>query len=420
MVAEKLASLSPNLREEVDEQMKKFLCDKDPCVMATTLNYFGDVCKADPIRYKNLISSFVVILKQVIENKLPKDFSYHRMPAPWIQIKILSILSFLGQYDQSASEEMYKVLEQVLRRADDIGINIGYAIVYQCLNTICTIYPSEHLIELASKTISRFIVSDSRNLKYIGITGLARIVQINPKYALTNQEIIVNSMEDQDMTIRSKLIDLLFRMANTQNAKVITERLMNYLAQTTGEANEGMRKDLVNKIYEIAEKLSPGKAWYIQTINQLFQSAGELITMELTHNYMRLISEWEDSDAQEYREYTLTLYTDYLRNSSTLADPLMQVIAYLSGEYAPAICKSRIIINQWGRRPRSPTSSSCSPSGWATSSTSQRPSPGSCPPSSNSTGPSPSLPSSPSTLSSPSSPHPRTPNSSKGPTNTWL
>ena len=51
---------------------------------------------------------------------------------------------------------MYEILGQCLRRVDDAGINNGYAIVFQCLKTICIIYPNSHLIELTSTTISRF------------------------------------------------------------------------------------------------------------------------------------------------------------------------------------------------------------------------------------------------------------------------
>jgi AP-4 complex subunit epsilon-1 len=73
--------------------MKKQLCDKDPAVMCASLNYFIDQVKIRPQDYKDMLNSFIVILKQVIEHRLPRDFDYHRVPAPWIQTKILEILS---------------------------------------------------------------------------------------------------------------------------------------------------------------------------------------------------------------------------------------------------------------------------------------------------------------------------------------
>ena len=117
----------------------------------------------EPDKYKDLVTPLIVILKQVIEHKLPRDYDYHRFPASWIQVIILEILSILVRDAQIYSENMYEIIGQCLRRADDTGINIGYAIVYQCLKTICTIYPNQHLIELASNTISRILFSDNPN-----------------------------------------------------------------------------------------------------------------------------------------------------------------------------------------------------------------------------------------------------------------
>jgi AP-4 complex subunit epsilon-1 len=45
-------------------------------------------------------------------------------------MKILEILGHLGADDKTSSESMYEILTTVLKRADDTGINIGYALVY--------------------------------------------------------------------------------------------------------------------------------------------------------------------------------------------------------------------------------------------------------------------------------------------------
>jgi AP-4 complex subunit epsilon-1 len=67
---------------------------------------------------------------------------------------------------------MYEIISTVMKRSDDSAINVGYALVYQCLRTITQIYPSQALIDLATLTISRFLSSSSKNLKYMGIMGL--------------------------------------------------------------------------------------------------------------------------------------------------------------------------------------------------------------------------------------------------------
>ena len=149
--------------------------------MAATLPLFYNMIQDDPLQFKDLVPSFVVILKQIIEHRLPRDFDYHRIPSPWIQMGLLKILGLLGRGDQAASEGMYEIIADCMKRADT-GINVGYAIVYETINTVTTIYPNTTLMDAAASAISRFIRSDSHNLKYIGIKGLASIVKDHPQY----------------------------------------------------------------------------------------------------------------------------------------------------------------------------------------------------------------------------------------------
>lgn len=68
------------------------LCDNDPGVMAAALCPLFDLIIIDVNSYKDLVTSFVSILKQVIEGRLPKGYDYHHMPAPFIQVSSQALI----------------------------------------------------------------------------------------------------------------------------------------------------------------------------------------------------------------------------------------------------------------------------------------------------------------------------------------
>jgi AP-4 complex subunit epsilon-1 len=56
--------------------------------MGATLCPLFDLISVDVNSYKDLVVSFVNILKQVAERRLPKGYDYHQMPAPFIQVSL--------------------------------------------------------------------------------------------------------------------------------------------------------------------------------------------------------------------------------------------------------------------------------------------------------------------------------------------
>ena len=249
---------------------------------------------------------------------------------------LLKLLAILGRGDQASSEGMYEVLVDVMRRADT-GINVGYALVYEAVNAVTAIYPNPLLLDAAATAISRFIRSDSHNLKYIGIKGLAIIVKDYPKYAADHQLAVIDCLEDRDETLKRKTLDLLFRMTNSVNVEFIVEKLLLFLKSAS---DDYFRTDLVSQITQCAERYAPSNAWYVQTVVRVFESAGDKVKSSVAQTLLQLIAEGHDDDEDEEEDDPTTelrtgAVEDFLSLSEKpdLPDVLAQSIAWVLGEY---------------------------------------------------------------------------------------
>jgi len=329
--------LSPDVvsEDELYEKIRKVLCDRDPSVMGSCLNVILAMATKDTTRLKDLIPSLVSILKQIGEHRLPTDFDYHRVPAPWMQIRLVRILSLLGQADASASSGMYEIIFDTMKKAD-IGINAGYAIVYECIKCITKIYPNTKLLDAAADAISRFIESRSHNLKYLGVTGLAMIVESHPQYAAQHQMSVMDCLEDRDETLQRKTLDLLYRMTNPVNVEFITDKLLDFLRGTT---DLFLKQQLTTRVCSVAERYAPSNAWYIKTITQLFEVSGDMVDVQVAQNLMSLIAEGTGDSEEEdmlLRQTAVELYVQLLKDKPSVKLPkiLLETMAWCLGEYA--------------------------------------------------------------------------------------
>lgn len=312
---------------------RQALCDRDPSVMGASLGLFQDVILNDVEGQRDLLPSLVLILKQIVEHRLSRDFDYHRVPAPWLQIKLLKLVAILGADNKAMTEKCVEVLEEVIKRADS-GLNIGHAVVFEAINTITSIYPVPSLIELAADAISKFLASNSSNLRYLGITALSRIVKIDRKYAQEHQGTVIACLEDADDTIRRKTLSLLIAMCNERNVEVIVQRLTKYLA---GSTDQFLRRELVRNICDLAERFSAGAQWYVETMNKILDIGAEHVQQSTIQGLLKLIAEGEGEDEAEdaeLRAFCVETYfaiTDHSDKNIPMA--LYEVAAWVMGEY---------------------------------------------------------------------------------------
>jgi len=298
MALHRFHQIEPECVAHLAEKIRRALCDRDPAVMGASVCLLHDLARETPHKFKDLVPSLVSILKQITEHRLPREFDYHRMPAPWVQLRLLRLLSLLGHGDQASSEGMYEILLDTMRRSDT-GINVGYAVMYECVRTVTHIYPNATLLDAAAASIARFVKSENHNLKYLGITGLADIVKDHPKYASEHQLAVIECLEDRDETLRRKTLDLLYRMINPVNVEFIVAKLLTFLESTS---DEYLRKDLVGRVTTSAERFAPSNAWYVRTVTKVLEVAGSLVQSEVASNLMVLIAEGSGEDEAQDHE----------------------------------------------------------------------------------------------------------------------
>lgn len=121
------------------------------------------------------------------------------------------------------------------------------------------------------------------------------------------------------------------------------EKLLSYLKEAPIESS--VRKDLVLKINSLGEKYSPSKNWYVRTINKLYEMGGDLITADLSNKFIQSISDYEkEIDGEKFRESTVKIYMKILKKNPQIPDAMMQVIAWILGEYAAKMSNQKKMI----------------------------------------------------------------------------
>ena len=309
------------------------LCDRDPAVMGASLALFYDVCLHDPAANRDLVPSFVSILKQIMEHRLARDYDYHRVPAPWMQIKLLKLIALLAADDTALSQRASEALGEVIKRADT-GLSIGHAVVYECVSTITSISPLPELIEAAAECTSKMLSSQSSNLRYLGITALSRIVKIDTRYAQEHQGIVINCLEDSDDAIRRKTLALLFAMCNENNVEAISGRLLKFLS---GATDIYLRQYLVKSLCNVAERFAPTNEWYIGTMNRLLELAPEHVASTTVQGMLRIIAEGDGEDEAADAQFRTQCVENYFALAESpdrpLSNQLYQVISWVIGEY---------------------------------------------------------------------------------------
>lgn len=112
--------------------------------------------------------------------------------------------------------------------------------------------------------LKNFVEDCDQNLKYLGLAGLRDLMKFAPQVVKKNKHLVLKCLQDPDVSIRLRALDLLEGIVSVENLVLIVDRLSKEAMETE---DPHYRDEIVNKIIILCSKdkfkLVKNFAWYV-------------------------------------------------------------------------------------------------------------------------------------------------------------
>jgi AP-1 complex subunit gamma-1 len=147
---------------------------------------------------------------------------------PFLQVKLLRVLTILGEKNDEASEAMNDVLAQVATNTET-NRNAGNAILYECVKAIMTVESEPGLKVLAVNILGRFLLNRDNNIRYVALNSLSNVVSEDIAAVQRHRATILDCLKDPDVSIRQRALELTYQLVNCDNVAELVREMLNYL-----------------------------------------------------------------------------------------------------------------------------------------------------------------------------------------------
>uniref|UniRef100_A0A480Q9F5 AP-1 complex subunit gamma n=1 Tax=Sus scrofa TaxID=9823 RepID=A0A480Q9F5_PIG len=294
-------------------------------ILLGTITLITELCERSPAalkHFRKVVPQLVHILRSLVTTGYSTEHSISGVSDPFLQVQILRLLRILGQNHEESSETMNDLLAQVATNTNT-SRNAGSAVLFETVLTILDIRSAAGLRVLAVNILGRFLLNSDRNIRYVALMSLLRLVQSDHSAVQRHRPTVVDCLRDPDASLSRRALELSLALVNSSNVRAMTQELQGFLESCPPD----LRATCASGILLAAERFAPSKRWHIDTILHVLTTAGAYVRDDAVANLTQLIG-----GAQELHAYSVRrLYSALAKDISQ--QPLVQVAAWCIGEY---------------------------------------------------------------------------------------
>ncbi|KAF2112369.1 armadillo-type protein [Lophiotrema nucula] len=151
----------------------------------------------------------------------------------WMAIKLIKLFATLTPLEPRLIKKLLPPLTKIIRETSAMSL------LYECINGIIqggileavegTTEGEEVARLCVGKLRGMMIIEGDANLKYVALLAFEKIVRSHPYLVSQQQDVILECIDDPDISIRIRALDLVVGMVNSDNLNAIVGRLMRQL-----------------------------------------------------------------------------------------------------------------------------------------------------------------------------------------------
>ncbi len=284
---------------EWGKKLTALLEDKNLGVVLSVVTLILGLAERDPAAYENATGHLLVWLTRLaVQKNVAEDYAYHSVACPWLQVKILRALQcFPIPATEAMRTRLNEILLHIMNKTEVTKSvnrnNAEHCVLFEAVNLIMK-QGELSLPDLRAKAVahlSKFINIREPNIRYLGLEMMSRMTAMEGTGdAIRKQQgTVFFSLKDADVSIRRRALDLLFHMCNRDAAAPIVKELLSILAVSDWQ----IKDEMVLKIAILAERFAPDLRWYVDTILQLINIAGDHVADDVWHRLVQIVTNTE-------------------------------------------------------------------------------------------------------------------------------